>query len=418
MNAATTQVAARDGSAELLAGLAADLVQHAEFGDKVSAGPGDAATAAWIAGRLRRLGYDVQEQAVDVPFFEPAACELAVDGTVAPVYWQSPVRPTPPQGITAPLAAMHAPFEAADAAGCITLLVLPHARHASIDSPLVAPLVDAAVAAGAQALVIVPTGPSDEVVALNAPIDREPPSLPIAVLAPRLAEPFLRAVRTRASATLVLHGRASRRSTANVIGTLRRGPRWLCLSTPRTGWFTCSSERGTGTAAWLAMAAWAVRRFPEHSLFALNTGAHEYRFAGTAQAMTHAPSPADTIVWAHLGAALAARDRLAFRGRSIPMKSADPNRFTMATEALRPAAAAAFSGLSGLEQVLPPIEGVSELGEIVAHGYHHAFAVLGLPTFFHTPRDDLDTTDAGLLAPVVRAHMAVVEAAVRAQEAM
>jgi hypothetical protein len=34
----------------------ADLAQHAAFGDKCSGGPGDRATADWIAGRLRRSG--------------------------------------------------------------------------------------------------------------------------------------------------------------------------------------------------------------------------------------------------------------------------------------------------------------------------------------------------------------------------
>jgi len=392
--------------------LHADLAQHAGFGAKVSGGPGDAATAHWIESRLRALGYRVQRQGIDVPFFEPVQCRLVAGDTACDVYWQSPVVPTGPRGITAPLAVARAPFEAADAAGCIALLVLPHARHAAVDSPLVAPLIEAAAAAGARALVIVPTGPSGDVVALNCAADAPLSPLPTAVLAPAQAEPFLRAARDGTPATLVLHGHASRCTTFNLHGELRRGPRWLVLSTPRTGWFTCASERGTGTAAWLAMAAWAVERFADLSICVLNTGAHEYRFAGAHRALALAPSPADTVVWAHIGAALAARDRLEMRGRSTALPSADANRTTMATDALRDAAAVAFRGLSGLEQVVPPMAGVSELGAIVAHGHERAFAVLGLPKMFHTPQDDLQAVDARLLAPVVRAHMALVEAAV------
>lgn len=393
--------------------LADDLARQAALGDKVSGGPGDAATAQWIAGRLAELGYGVEQQGIEVPFFDPIDCRLVAGEATAPVYWQSPVTATGIHGVRAPLAVVRAPYEAMDAAGRIALLVLPHARHASVDSPLVAPLIAAASAAGAIALVIVPVGPTGEVVALNGSIGAPVAPVPIAVLAPALAEPFLRAARSGLPATLFLHGRASVRQTSNLQATLRRGPRWLCLSTPRTGWFGCVAERGTGTAAFLAMAAWAVERFPDLSLFLLNTGAHEYRFAGAHRALAQAPAPADTLVWIHLGAALAARDRLEFRGELLGLPSADPNRMTMATESLHDAARAAFRGLPGLERVGDPMPGVSELGAIVERGYGRAMAVLGIPRTFHTRADDLDEVDAQLLAPVVRAHMVVVEAAHR-----
>jgi hypothetical protein len=389
--------------------LAADMVRHAAFGDKISGGAGDAATAQWIAGRLAASGYDIEHQGIDVPFFDPIDCRLVAGEAAAPVYWQSPVTATGMQGLRAPLAVVRAPYEAMDAAGRIALLVLPHARHASVDSPLVAPLIAAASAAGAVALVIVPVGPTGEVVALNAGFGAPVAPVPVAVLAPALAEPFLRAARSGLPATLFLHGQTSVRQTSNLQATLRRGPRWLCLSTPRTGWFGCVAERGTGAAAFLAMAAWAVERFPDLSLFLLNTGAHEYRFAGAHRALAQAPAPADTLAWVHLGAALAVRDRLEFRGEFFDLPSADANRMTMATESLQDAARAAFRGLPGLERIMTPMSGVSELGAIVERGYGRAMAVLGIPRAFHTRADDLGEVDARLLAPVVRAHMAVVE---------
>jgi hypothetical protein len=82
---------------------------------------------------------------------------------------------------------------------------------------------------------------------------------------------------------------------------------------------------------------------------------------------------------------------------------------TMATASLQDAARAAFRGLPGLERIMAPMSGVSELGAIVERGYGRAMAVLGIPRAFHTRADDLGEVDARLLAPVVRAHMAVVE---------
>lgn len=394
-----------------IAALAADLTRHAGFGGKVSGGSGDVVTAEWIAARLATLGFDIRNHETPVPWFDAVECRLESDGGRAHVYAQAPVLPTGPDGVHGRLVVVHDADEADAARDAIAILVLPHGRHASLESPPLDHLLRAVREASARAAVVVPTGPTGDVVAFNARL-QAPAHLHLAVLAPAQAEPFLRDARAGRSARLVLHGTLCSRSTVSIEARLRRGPRWVCLSTPRTGWFTCASERGTGTAAFLALCAWAVRRFPSHSIFAMNTGAHEYHFAGAHAVLPTAPPPSDTAVWVHLGASLAARDRLEFRGQSLALPSADPNRFTMATPPLHRAARQAFAGLAGLELVQSPVLTSSELGAVVEQGYERAFAVLGLPKVFHTPQDDLSAVDAALLAPVVRAHMAVIESAV------
>lgn len=402
--------AAREMDAFAPATLEADLVRHAGFGEKVSGGSGDAATAGWITERLSALGFELERHATAVPVFDPIDCRI--EGSCSlPVHAQAPYLATGPEGETGPLAVVRVPEEAVAARDAIALVVLPHGRHASLESPVVAPLLRAVQEAGARAAVIVPTGPSGETVAFNAPLHM-PARLPLAVLAPRLAEPLYAAARERRAVRLVLHGTVASGRSDTLCGRLRRGSRWVCLSTPRTGWFTCASERGTGTAAFLALAEWAAARYPAHSIFAMNTGAHEYHFAGAHAVLPGAPRPAEVAVWAHLGASLATRDQLEFRGQSVPLRSADSNRFTMATAALRVAAERAFAGLPGLEHVQPPVHTSSELGAIVGFGYERAFAVLGLPRVFHTPRDDLSAVDAAILAPVVQAHAVLIDAAI------
>ena len=402
--------AAMDG---LTRQLQADLERYAGLGDKLSGGEGDLAAADWIARRLSALDYEIERQPIGVPYFEPRHCGLEAGDASARVWAQPPVVATGAEGVTAPLAVVRAAFEAPDACGRIALLVLPYGRHASMQSPQIAPLVKAAAAAGAVALVIVPTGPTGEVVALNCELDVPLAQLPTAVLAPAHAEPFLVAARVNVPATLRLAGRSAGRASMNVLGTLSRGPRWIALSTPRTGWFGCASERGTGTAAFLALAAWAAQRAADYSIFLLNSGAHEYQFAGARRAMPLAPPTARTAVWCHLGASLATRDRLEFRGLAQPLPSADPNRTVMASPAMLESVATAFAGLSGLERPMPVVEDVSELGAIAAHGYRRCFAVLGIPRMFHTRQDTLEVVDAGLLAPVVQAHIAAIEAALQ-----
>jgi hypothetical protein len=211
--------------------LAEDLAKHASFGQKFSGGPGDLATADWVAGRLRGSGYEVAESTFDAPFFVERAVRFTAGGATAGVIPQAPVVVTTARGVTAPLALVE--DAVGDVRGRIALFVTPFARHAALfaDRGIGKTVVDAANA-GAAAIVIVTTGPSGEAVALNAP---EQPFVPVptAVLAPKRAAPFVAAARAGAQATLVLDGEATHRPCKNIVARLMRGDRWLAISTPR-----------------------------------------------------------------------------------------------------------------------------------------------------------------------------------------
>ena len=290
------------GADDLGARLDTDLRQHAQFGDKVTGSAGDQRTADWIAERLARIGFAVEQPRFGAPFFTMRRSVLAVGGESVDVIPQPIVVPTGPDGITAPVAIMREVEDALDARGCIALIVLPFGRWAALWSSPIAARIKASDQAGAKAVVIVTTGPSAEAVMLNTPATEPFVALPVAILAPKNAHRILVAARSRAPSTLILDGSNDRRETCNVIGRLQRGPRWVALSTPRTGWFACVGERGTGTAAFLELAAWLALRFPELSIVALNSGAHEYDFDGMHRAMDAAPPAGDTALWVHIGA--------------------------------------------------------------------------------------------------------------------
>ena len=82
-------------------------------------------------------------------------------------------------------------------------------------------------------------------------------------------------------------------------------------------------ERGTGTAVFLELADWAMRRFPALSIFVMNTGGHEYMFAGSHRVLHLAPPPPATVAWAHIGATLAARDAVERNGTLVMLDTAD-----------------------------------------------------------------------------------------------
>jgi hypothetical protein len=232
--------------------------------------------------------------------------------------------------------------------------------------------------------------------------------MPLAILAPRLADPVAAAAREGREATLIVDGDATSRPCKNVVGRIERGPRWIAMSTPRSGWYHCVGERGTGQAAFLEIADWLAREYRGHSIFLMNTGGHEYFFAGSHHAIGEAPPPESTDAWAHIGATLAARDALLVDGEWRMLDSVDPERSSMATDKARAAVVAGFAGIERLDNpgVVRPQAG--ELSTFTDRGYDTAFACIGQHRWFHTTGDTIERVDARLLLPVVRAHQATI----------
>jgi hypothetical protein len=410
IGAARTNVDAAQDTDRITAQFRADLEKHASFGEKFSGGTGDQKTAEWISGRLKQSGYQVRELEFDAPYFVKRTARLTAGSSAADVMPQGPVVATGSSGISAPLAL--AGDAGADVRGKIALVVLPFGRHAALGATGIGATVTATAKAGARAIVIVTTGPSGEAALLNVP---ETPFVPVptAILAPKLSAAFVDAAKAGANATLTLDGDATHRPCKNIIAELNRGERWIVLTTPRTGWFSCVGERGTGTAVFLELASWLSTSFPDLSIYVMNAGGHEYNFAGSHRMVASAPDPAKTLVWAHIGATVAARDADETGGKLRMLDTADPQRSLMVTDRARNAATEAFRGLNGLETPTAVRPGAGELSTFTDRGYTTAFAVIGIHRWFHTVEDTLERTDPRLLVPVLRAHQRTIELLVR-----
>lgn len=379
--------------------------RYVAFGVKASGGPGDNASGEWLEGRLKALGYATERHTIETPAYEGEAT-LACGAAQADLIPQAHVQTTP--GITAPLSL--------GGAG-IAIVVLPYARWSTAKGDI-ARRVNAVFAKGAQAVVLVTTGPTGEACALNNPVDKPLFDRPVAVLAPRQAEPFVQAAARGETATLRIPGRAFRRPAWNVTAKLSRGAaKTLVISTPRSGWFTCAGERGTGLAAWLLLAAWAAKsRLPVNLALIATTG-HEYEYAGGEAFIEHlAPKPKDTALWVHFGANVAARDWHERGPLLSPLPSADPQRFLLASAPIVPAAKAAFAGLPGLEAVYTadPKAAAGELASILTAGYDPVIGIFGSHRYHHTTSDDLRCVSPALIPPVATAMAQVVRSALKA----
>lgn len=378
-------------------GVNVSLREYIALGVKASGGAADNACGAWLERTLELNGFTVQRQAFETPYFDGERSALTAGGAEAALL---PLAPVIPATITGPLAVQR-PGEASPR-GAILVATLPHLRWLTSEARPILDRIEQAARDGAGALLLVTTGPTGEALALNADPHKRWP-LPVAVLAPRETARFGNALRTGATATYDVRGVSGRRSAFNVVGRRERpGGKRIVISTPRSGWTIAAGERGPGIAVWRALAQWAPEALRNADITMIATSGHEYENWGgeTYLKSALAPPPAQTQLWAHLGAGFAARDWHELGPRLLPLPSVDSQRLCIATDNIAADCRAALRGAPGLESVYPAAQGAAgELGNILAAGYARAFGVLGAHRYHHAAEDDARCIDAQLVMP-------------------
>jgi hypothetical protein len=356
-------------------------------------GPGELAIAAHLEERFAAFGYGIEKQEVMAPAFDARETAVHLGAATINVVAQAIPTLTGPQGVTAPLRLWRDASDTTAVANAIAVIPLPHARHSRLGSSLIMPRLNAAIAGGARAAVLVTFGPSGETIILNADFNRPAAQIPVAVIGPREGAPLLVAAEKGEEARLVIDGRVYRRPTPNLIGRIAgRGP-MLVVSTPRTGWLKCVAERGPGVASFLALAEWAAAALPRNDLFFVATTAHEYDNGGSLAFINGpAPKPEDVALWVHLGAGFASRDyHEAADGSLRPLPGVDSQRYLMGSDETTAVLARLFAGQPGLERAYPSSGGAAgELMEILNHGYAPAFGMFAGNRYHHTTLDRAD----------------------------
>jgi hypothetical protein len=160
----------------------------------------------------------------------------------------------------------------------------------------------------------------------------------------------------------------------------------LVIMTPRSAWWTCTSERAGGLTLWLECARHFGANRPDRTvIFTANTG-HELGHVGLQRYLDSVPElVGHAHAWVHLGANFAAM------GSDL--------RFQASTQELMSAGLAALTARGIEERVLTPL-GERPLGEArnIYDGGGHYVSLLGNNGLFHHPDDrwpeavDLDRT--------------------------
>jgi hypothetical protein len=391
-------------AADPLAGAAlyADVLRYDGLGEHRTGTAVDLATSDWLEGELRAAGYSVERQGFAAAVFELQPASVAVGNTRLDAFpiW------TPQAGeASGPLSTQARP-------GAVAVLSFPPGTGAALGvAEAYRRPIRAAIEAGAVAVVGITENPLGELVAFNAPPNTAPWTVPVVGVAGADGTGLLAGARAGAVAHVSLKG-AMRPGAADNLVARRPGPgQPLILSTPKSGWFHCAGERGSGIAIWLGLARRLAGR-ADRNLVLMTASGHEFDgYGGHLFVERLAPPPAEAAGWVHIGANVASYDFALDAGKIVRRPTPPAGRRLAVSAALLGAAKAAFAGQPGYETPVDidqaPAPG--EIAEYQRRGYRPLVGMVGPHPLHHTRRDRADVTGPELLEPVARALAGVID---------
>ena len=159
----------------------------------------------------------------------------------------------------------------------------------------------------------------------------------------------------------------------------------LVITTPRSGWWHCASERGGGIAGFLEIMRELCSRPPKRNIiFLANTGHELGNFGMEHYISTHQPLVKDVLAWLHLGANFAAADMTQYGVKTPPLVISQASDLgiqklalsCMLNEGIKP-------------DLIMPIGEIPPRSE--AQNIHEAggryFSLIGTNNYFHHPED-------------------------------
>jgi hypothetical protein len=395
--------------------LYADVVRYTDLGIHRTAYPGDLHTAEWVRDELTIAGLDAELLAWEVNQFFLEEVHLEVAGKAYdafPAWYPNMTGPTP---LTAELGFYNPQGSSGYLQGKIAYIPLWRVRLADLTEGGISEYAAKVASDGAIALCvpIASLGPDSGLVkAGNVRENRqEPQPIPAVFVAPKDDAELRKAALAGAEARLTVDGEDRRGEDAvlahNVVARIERGPRWIVVTTPISGWFGCGGERGPGVALFLGLARWISRQTSDLScLFIANSG-HELGYLGAEVSLEEVdvPPPDDVVAWLHLGAAIATRAWHKTDEGYMPSAEYNPFAFLQGSRELVPILKQAFEDvphlLPGSLLFLGELEVIHEAGYTV-------FGFFGEHYFFHQPEDTAEETTPQLLEPIGRSLVEVL----------
>lgn len=367
----------------------ADVEIYDSLGEHRTATETDHATSHWLMRRMDESGLASSLQSFSTPLFVNHACRIEAGGETFAAFPGWPVSTTPADGISARLA----PSDAGDLSGRIAVVRLARAPGGGWTAPGVGDRVLQLAQRGPLAVVAITENATGEVVALNTDSARFAAPfqwpVPVALVGSRDGARLQALAVSGEPSRLVLIGdHFPNAQAANIVGRRRgKGP-MILVSTPKTGWFHCAGERGTGIAVFLELARRLVSRTAADLTFVAFAG-HELDWLGARRFQSEgAPPPERVRAWLHIGADAAMQPIGVRDGVPSPARAAGPQRRVAAGPAVIPIAATAFTPEAGYAPAQPLVE-ANAGGELSVFraDYPMLAGIIGANPLFHTRLD-------------------------------
>jgi len=343
-------------------GLFALIEEYCAFGPHRTGWEADDRVTEWLMGALERGGVTASSHVFEFPRVKIRAAHLEVDGRRVEGIPLHDGAPTSPEGVFGRL------ITTEDARSGPSLLVLDDARR--LPQILETPTEDLAG-------VILVTGDAEgDIVLRNAERIDDPFGLPVIQVSRKDAAPLLEPVEGK-TARIVLDFQRQASTATNVIGSLEsRGAKGLVVvMTPKSGWYTCASERGGGIAITLALAAY-LAALPERQkdVLFLFTSGHEINQYGLACLLRDHPELREQAeAWVHLGASIGASRQIWWR-----LYSRDSELRNLFTQSL---------SREGFDDIPWAAEDERPVGESKQVFDKRFVSIIGMHAYFHGPND-------------------------------
>lgn len=365
---------------------------YESFGIHRTGWPGDDEAAAWMRDELATAGIDAELERFAFPRVELRAARLTwPDGSAdgVPLYDGGF---TPPGGIDGTLVEAGSD----DLFGNIAVAA---ENDPAFVQRAVYERVEELEEAGAVALILPRADPDGDIAVLNAQRIDTPFALPVLQLGTSDARTLGSAVFLGYEATVAIEGERLQSRATNVVATLPGADAQAApvgIMTPRSGWFTCASERGGGIAILLALAE-ALMGMPDRrrTVHLVASSGHELNHYGLGAYLAARPgSESEAVAWLHLGANIGASTG------PVRAESVDASLHALAESSL------AAAGVERYEMI--EVRGGEASNIDRAGGRYISFR--GGNDFFHSPNDVFDrASDASLVAAAGRAALLIVE---------
>ena len=249
-----------------------------------------------------------------------------------------------------------------------------------------------------RAIVAVTRGTRPGLCPSNAESFLQPFGPPVVQVSSIAGEMLARAASSRSDVRVVASVKRTAARADNIVASVEGADRAappIVVMTPRSGWWTCASERGGGLACWLEVLR-AIKANPlrRTALFVASTG-HEIGYRGIEVFIERRPGLAQAAAWLHFGANIGAAT-----DPSNMLQASDEAMDRVMTEAMT------ASGLSVDRRAPRSAVPAGEAG-VVSKAGGRFFSIIGRSALFHNPDDrGPQAVDVGAVAAFADAFTA------------